>query len=184
MLAELILDFVPAPWRSSENRGSELLGKVMSDRLHVPETDSPGAIKQALNGSGWFDGEVLAAGELRQGKEPSVLSMVTGTALIEVLRPRRSKSLPRHFVFTVTRDRIAAFKVLSTGDDGVDPVYELWIRSEEAGSWPRESVRIADVRHGHMSTAATLELDGLERVPVLAPSNDPSTAELLELLGG
>lgn len=101
MLAELILDFLPWPGGSrdrSHDRGTELLGKFMSDRLYVPETDSPGAMRRALNESGWVDGEVIAAGDLRQGKEPSVVAMLTGTALIEVLRPRRSKSLPRHFV--------------------------------------------------------------------------------------
>ena len=156
----------------------------MSERLHVPETDSPGAIKRALNESGRVDGEVLAAGDLRQGKEPSIVSMATGSALIEVLRPRRSKSLPRHFVLAVTRDRVVAFKTLSSGDDGVDPVYELWIRPDEFGTWPRQAVRFTKPAQGNDSTAGTLELDGLERVPAYAAGNDPSTRELLQLLAG
>ena len=65
----------------------------------------PGAIKQALNASGWLDDEVVAAGELRQGRAPSLLGMVTGTALIEVARPRRTKLLPRRFVLAATADR-------------------------------------------------------------------------------
>src|SRR5262245_26719618 len=117
MLAELVLDFLPGPWRKSEDRGTELLGKMMSDRLYIPETDSPGVIKKALNESGWVDGQVIAAGDLRQGKEPSLVSMATGAALVEVLRPRRSRSLPRHFVLALTGDRVVAFKTLGTGDD-------------------------------------------------------------------
>ena len=182
MLAELMLDFLPGPWRKSEDRGAELLGKMLSDRLHIPETDSPGAIKKAMNESGWVDGQVIAAGDLRQGKEPSLVSMMTGTALVEVMRPRRSASLPRHFVLALTGERIVAFKTLGTGDDEAG-VYELWIRPDEFASWPREAVRLLDIKRGPMSTAATLELNGLERMPVLAANDDPSSVELLELLG-
>jgi hypothetical protein len=183
MLAELVLDFLPGPWRRSEDRGTEVLGKMMTERLYIPETDSPGAIKKALNDGGWVDGLVLAAGDLRQGKEPSLTSMLTGTALVEVLRPRRSKSLPRHLVLALTADRIVAFKALGSGDDEAG-VYELWLRPDEFASWPREAVRLLDAKPGRMSIAATLELDGVERLPVIAPNDDPSTAELLELLGG
>ena len=87
-------------------------------------------------------------------------------------------------MLAVTRDRVVAFKTLSSGDDDSDPTYELWIRPEEFGSWPREAVRLGDVAHTKASTAATLELDGLERIPVFASDNDPSTRELFELLGG
>ncbi len=185
MLAELIVDFLPWPGGRSKDsdRGAEVIGKLLSGRLYIPETDTPEAITRALNESGWVDGEVLAAGDLRQGKEPSLVSMMTGTALIEVLRPRRSKSLPRHFVLAVTRDRVVAFKTLSASDDNSSDVYELWIRPDEFGSWPRETVRLVDLAQGADSTAATLELDGLDRVPVYGP-NDPSTGELLELLTG
>ena len=182
MLAELMLDFLPGPWRKSKDRGAELLGKMLSDRLYIPETDSPGAIKKAMNESGWVDGQVIAAGDLRQGKEPSLVSMMTGTAIVEVIRPRRSKSLPRHFVLALTGERIVAFKTLGTGDDEAG-VYELWIRPDEFASWPREAVRLLDIKRGRMSTAATLELNGLERMPVLAANDDPSSVELLELLG-
>jgi hypothetical protein len=187
-MVELILDFLPWPGRRSDgpDRGTELLGKMMSDRLHIPETDSPSAIKRALNERSWVDGEVIAAGDVRQGKEPSLVSMLTGTALIEVLRPRRSKSLPRHFVLAVTRDRVVAFKTLSSGDDSANPVYELWIRPDAFRSLPRELVRLVDLTpaKGIKSMAATLELDGLEKVDVFAMGNDPSTRELFELLTG
>jgi hypothetical protein len=186
MLAELIIDFLPWPGGRSKDtdHGTEILGKIMSERLYVPETDSPDAIKRALNESGWVDDEVLAAGDLRQGTEPSLASMLTGTALIEVLRPRRSKSLPRHFVLAVTRDRVVAFKTLSSGDDTANPVYELWIRPDAFRSWPRGLVRLVDLTpaKGIKSTAATLELDGLEKVDVFATGNDPSTRQLFELL--
>jgi hypothetical protein len=178
MLGQLIVDLLPWPTGSSDrDRGTELLKKVMSDRLYVPETNTPGAIKRALNDSGWLEQEVIAAGEVRQGKEPTVMGMLTGAALVEVLR-RRSKTLPRHFVLAVTRDRVIAFGVIGTGDDFGD-VYELWIRPEAAGSWPRSSVRLLDVA----ATAGTLEVDGSEGLPVYRGARDPSTEELFAVLG-
>src|SRR5687767_7178394 len=105
-----------------------------------------GAIKQALNESGWLDGEVVAAGDLRQGKPLTITSMITGTALIELARPRRSKSLPRHFVLAATADRVVAFKALgyTVGEDS-DATYMLKIKPGECGSWPRASVRMLDL---------------------------------------
>src|SRR5207247_1167572 len=147
------------------------------------ETDARGASKRAQKQSGWLDGQVIAAGDVRQGKVPTLVSMLTGFALVELLRPRRSRSLPRHFVFGVTRDRVVAFATLSTGDDGPD-LYELWIRPGEVGSWPRSSVRLTHRAQGAASTAATLELEGVERLPVYRASNDPSTAELFDVLAG
>jgi hypothetical protein len=84
----------------------------------------------------------------------------------------------RHFVLAVTHDRVIAFTTLSSGDD--NDLYELWVRPDEAGSWPRESVRLTDLAK---ATAGTLELAG-ERAPVYRPSNDPSTEELFKLLAG
>lgn len=49
--------------------------------------------------------EVIAAGQLKQGRTPSMAAMVTGAALFEVLRPRRSKSLPKGFALAVTANR-------------------------------------------------------------------------------
>jgi hypothetical protein len=178
-MADLFLDLLPGASQSAE-RGTAVLGKVMPDRLYIPETDSPGAIKRALTDSGWVDGDVIAAGDLRQGKEPTVVSMLTGRAVIEALRPRRVKALPRHFVLAMTRDRVVAFNTLSTGDD--DGLYELWVRPGEVASWSRESVRLTDLAKGAASTAGTLELAGVERAPVYRPSNDPSSEELFGLL--
>jgi hypothetical protein len=171
MLTQLIIDLLPFPG-GNRDHGTDVLQKVMSKRLHVPETDSPGAIKRALNESGWIDGKVLAAGDVRQGKEPSVVSMLTGSAVIEVMR-RRLKALPRHFVMAVTDERVVAYKVISSGDEFGD-VYELWIRHEEIGSWPRSSVRMDD---------GLLEVDG-KRAPVFRADKDPSTEELFAVLAG
>jgi len=189
MLAELIVDFLPWPGgrsnKDAHDRGLKTLGKVMSDRLFIPETDSPGAIKRALNERGWVDGEVLAAGDLLQGKKASLVWMLPVIGEFAALRSHmaKSKSLPRHFVLAVTRDRVVAFKTLSSGDDLDSSLYELWVRPEEFGSWPREAVRLVPAL-GTEPTAGTLELDELERVPVNWSSNDPSTRELVELLAG
>ena len=49
--------------------------------------------------------EVLAVGHLRQGGKPSMTAMLTGTALIGMMKPRAGKALPRHFVLGVTPSR-------------------------------------------------------------------------------
>src|SRR4051794_37706204 len=49
--------------------------------------------------------EVIAVSALSQGKPPSILSMVTGAALIGLVRPRASKALPKRFLLAVTPDR-------------------------------------------------------------------------------
>ena len=58
-------------------------------------SESPGALRSALNESGWVDGEVIAAGGLRQGRAPTTLGLITGHAVVELAKPRRSKELPR-----------------------------------------------------------------------------------------
>jgi hypothetical protein len=186
-MLELILDFLPWPGRSrdqgdSRDHGDSVLRKVMPGAIRVL-LGEPGAIKRALNDNGWLAAEVIAAGELRQGKEPSPVAMATGMALIELLRPRRARSLPRRFVLAVTTDRVVAFKAVGVSED--DGPHELWIRPGERSSWPRESLRLVDLSEGAASTAGTLVL-GTERVPVFRPNPDPdpSTDELLELLGG
>jgi hypothetical protein len=125
---------------------------------------------------------VIAAGLLRQGKAPSVIGLVTGLALIQVLRPRSSKSLPREFVLAATADRVVAFAMspLREGDGTTDTV--VWIKPDERGSWPRELVRVIDPPTGGKRRDATLELGGVERIPVSSDGDD-STTELVELLG-
>lgn len=159
---------------------------IFSDHLSVA-SETVGAITGALNQSGWLDQEVLAAGQLRQGKAPSMMNMITGTALVEVVRPRRSRQLPRHFVLAVTADRIVAFKAFAGGGstDGEGP-YVLRIKPGACGSWPRAGARLVDLPDGPQSLQATLELDGRERLPVSRPNlnGDPDTDELFDLLSG
>jgi hypothetical protein len=183
MLVELILDFLPWP----ESRRSRRLGERIVERIDRGSIlpGAPGAIERALSESGCLAEEVIAAGELKQGKEPSVVSMITGWALVELLRPRRSKSLPRHFVLALTADRVVAFKARggADGEDGSGP-YRLWIRPGERGSWSSASVRLVDRPEDAKSTVGTLVLDGFERIPVFRPNpdRDASTDALLERL--
>ena len=184
MLAELIVDFLPWPGsgEKSKERGDTLMGKALGGAVLVDPRD-PDAIKNALVETGWLAEPVVAAGDLRQGKEPSLASMVTGTALIEVVRPRRSKAVPRHFALAVTAERVVAFGAVGGGEE--DGPYEVWVRPGERGSWPRESVRLVDTSTGGKSWGGTLVL-GMEHVPVFRPGSDtdPSTNELIELLAG
>jgi hypothetical protein len=147
---------------------------------------SPGAIKQALNASGWLDEEVIAAGQLRQGKPMTVVGMLTGLAAIELARPRRTKSLPRQFVLAATADRIVAFKAWDGGSGDGDGPYLMRVNPGEQASWPRSSVRLVDLPDGARSKGGTLELAGTERFPVSRPNlhGDPDTDELIDLLGG
>jgi hypothetical protein len=142
----------------------------------------PGAFKDRLNESGWLADEVIAAGVLRQGKAPSLLAMVTGLVLIEVLRPRRSKSLPREFALAVTADRVVAFAMSpwAEGDGTTDRVVK--IKPGERGSWPRESVRLLDLPADGKRNGGRLDLAGLEQIPVTW-DGDQSTDELVEYLG-
>jgi hypothetical protein len=147
---------------------------------------APGALKQALNKSNWLDEEVVAAGELRQGKPITNVGLATGAVLVDVLRPRRSKSLPRHFVLAATADRIVVFKALSGGGSVETGPYMVRIKPGECGAWPRASLRLVDLPDGERSDGGTLELGGTERLPVARanPYGDPNTDELIELLSG
>jgi hypothetical protein len=156
-----------------------------SDRIEVVP-GSLGAIKQALNASGWIDGEVIAAGELRQGKPTTLAGVLTGAAIVGALRPRRSKALPGHFVLAATADRIVAFKASGGGggDDADSMPYFVKIEPGARGSWPRASVRVFDLPDGGRSKGGMLALDGTERLPVARAGldRDPDTDELLDLL--
>jgi hypothetical protein len=154
----------------------------MSKPIKV-ETEAAGALKGALETAGWLDGEVLAAGQLRQGKPPSTLGMVTGAALVGVLRPRRSKQLPRHFVLAVTADRVFAFK--ASGGRPEHGPYTCTVRPGVEGSWDRSTVRITDLEQGAGSTGGTLIVDG-ESIPIGRPNlnGEPNTDELLATLAG
>jgi hypothetical protein len=54
--------------------------------------------------------EVVAVAALSQGAPPSMLSLVTGSALIKLVSPHPSKELPKRFILAVTPDRVVALK--------------------------------------------------------------------------
>jgi hypothetical protein len=101
-----------------------------------------------------------------------VLALVTGAALVEVVRPRRSKCLPREFALAVTADRVVAFGMSrwAEGDGTTDRVVK--IERGERASWPRGSVTLKD---------GMLALAGAVPIPVTS-DGDPSTDELTGLL--
>ena len=144
-----------------------LFDKKNPNLLRVPLVERD-AFKRRLNASGWFDEEIVAAGLLTQGRPHSLMSMVTGWALVELARARRSKSLPREFCVAVTADRVIALALSawSEGGEGQDVVVK--VKREELGSWSRGSVRIdRDGRkHTFGQKGAMLDLAGLEQFPV------------------
>lgn len=150
--------------------------------LRIP-SQQEGVVKLALDDAGWLDKPVLAAGQLRQGKAPSMAGMLVGFALVEILRPRRSKILPRHFVLAVTEDEVVAFKA-SGGSGENDSTYWLNIKEGVAARFPRDAVRISDLgEKGERSNGGTMTVGG-ESFPVCRPllGGEPNTDELLALL--
>jgi hypothetical protein len=156
------------------------------DLLRVP-LGFAGEFKRRLNASGWFEGEeVVAAGLFTQGKAQSLMSMATGWALVEVLRARRNKSLPREFCVAVTEERVVALALSAwaegDGDGGGESVVK--VKRGERGSWSRGSVRV-DVEDRSPKTGqkgGMLDLAGLEQFPVNW-GKGTDTAEVVELLG-
>jgi hypothetical protein len=119
--------------------------------------------------------------------QASRAAMLTGTAVIEVLQPRRSKLLPRHFVLVATPERVVALKASGGSPEGGD--YEIRITEGEEASFPRGRVKLADLPEGDQSKGGILEIetdDGLERIPVARPNlnRDPNTDELIAVLSG
>jgi hypothetical protein len=160
---------------------------ALGGRMKVSSAKA-GELKRALNETGWLGQEVLAAGYFRQGKTPSVAAMITGAALIEMLRPPRSKLLPRQFVLAATKDRLVAFKAGAVGigeQTDLNYHYEVRINPGEQGSFPRADVILTDLPKGIKSEGGTLVI-GTERIPIVRQSSrgDPNTDELVELLAG
>ena len=154
------------------------------DQLRVPLAIS-GAFKDRLNASGWFDEEIVAAGIVSQGKAMSLVSMMTGTALIELARAKRTKSLPREFCLAVTDDKVIALPMSAwsegSDDGGSDIVVK--VKREQVGSWARGWVRIEPdgrkLKSGQRG--GTIDLAGLEQFPVnWATGSDAQ--EVIELL--
>jgi hypothetical protein len=127
---------------------------------------------------------VLAAGQLRQGRIPSTLATITGTALIELARPRRSKQLPKRFALAVTESRVVAFSCIGVADDEDGTNYHVVVKGKERGSWPRQGTALEGLPGEPGNHDGTLVIGG-ERVPVCRPANaeDPETDALIELLG-
>jgi hypothetical protein len=148
-------------------------------------TATDGIIKLAIEDAGWLEEEVVAAGQLRQGKAPSMAAMITGVALIEVLRPRRSKLLPRHFVLAVTATEVVAFK--ATGGSGEDSssIYKVRIREGIEARFPRDAVSLSDLPEGEKSKGGIMTINS-ESFPVARPNlnGDPNTDELIAVLSG
>ena len=159
----------------------ERLDKHLTAGTLPVELRRPGAFKRAINDSGWLEDEVVAAGMVTQGKTQSLFRMITGLALLELLRPRRSKTLPREFVLAVTADRVVAL-ALSPWKEGVgDTVDVVKIKNEQRGSWRRGLVRVIDPTTGRVQNGGELDLAGEEQFPFTWDGDD-STAELVELL--
>ena len=148
------------------------------------ETSAPGAIRDALNQSGWLTEEVVAAGQLRQGRAPTMLSMMVGFGVLLELVRRRTKLLPRHFVLAVTRSGVHAWKAVGGSPENSSD-YTLRIFDGERASFPRSSVSMSDVPDGARSKGGIMSIDG-ERFPVMRPnmSGDPNTDELIAVLAG
>ena len=109
-------------------------------------------------------------------------AMMLGYGLIEVLRPKRSKLLPRHFVLAVTASEVIAFKA-SGGSGESDTTYYLNVKEGVEARFPREAVSIADLPEGAKSKGGIMTING-ESFPVARPnlSGDPNTDELIALL--
>ena len=152
--------------------------------IKVPSKQE-GVIKLALNDSGWLPEPAIAAGQLRQGKAPSMAAMILGYGLVEVLRPKRSKLLPRHFVLAVTSSEVIAFK--ATGGSGEsDSTYYLNIKEGIEARFPRDAVSVSDLgEKGIRSNGGTMTING-ESFPVARPllGGEPNTDELLAVLSG
>jgi hypothetical protein len=175
---DLVIDLL---WPSKSVKSVERIAEKASAGTLPVEWERPEAFKRALNESGWLADEVIAAGLVTQGKPQSLFRMITGLALLEVLRPRRSKSLPREFALAVTADRVVAFAMSPWKEGDGETVRVVKIKHEERGSWSHALVRMVDASKGRVQNGATLDLAGEEQIPVTW-DGDPSTDELVELL--
>jgi hypothetical protein len=123
--------------------------------------------------------EVVACAALSQGTPPSMLSLVTGAALIKLISPRASKELPKRFILAVTTDKVVALKGTPISDeDGNDT--GAHIRGVIA-TWNRGEVTATVSPDGG---GGTLQIPGAS-VPVFDRSIDnPRERELFMALGG
>ena len=146
--------------------------------------NSDGVFKLWLNSEGPLEEEVIAAGHLRQGKAQSILSMVLGYGLWEVIRPKRSRLLPRHFILALTESELVAFKA-TAGGGGAESSgpYEVKMNEEVSERYPRDSVSISGLDKAEKSQGGMLTIGG-ESFPICRPNmdGDPNTDEFLAIL--
>ena len=126
--------------------------------------------------------EVIAAAALSQGKPPSMVSMVTGAALIGLIKPRASKALPKRFLLAVTAKRVVALRGTEISDEDGNSTGAA-IRGEIA-SWPRGEVTAVPASADEGSKGGTLQIPGAS-IPVFDRSlGDPRERELFAALRG
>jgi len=148
--------------------------------------NSDGVFKLWLNSEGPLEEEVSAAGHLRQGKAQPLIALILGYGLWEILRPKRSKLLPRHFVLALTESELVAFKATAGGGgaEGSGP-YEVRMGDDAAARYPRESVSLSqlDPEKQERSQGFLLTIGG-ETFPVCRPNmdGDPNTDEFIAIL--
>ena len=178
-LATDILLPVPGPDLNS------LFDKKNPDQLRVPVAE-PESFKRRLNATGWFAEEIVAGGLITQGKAQSLKSMMTGWALVEIVKARRCKALPREFCLAVTDRRVIALGLSPWSEGGgetssIDVVVK--VKRGEIGSWSRGEIRIEpDGRRPRTGyRGGTLHLGG-ERFPVSWDADSNQVGELVGLL--
>jgi hypothetical protein len=162
-----------------------LFDKKNPDQLRVPVAE-PWSFKRRLNASGWFDEEIVAGGLVTQGKAQSLKSMMSGWALVELVKARRYKALPREFCLAVTDKRVIALGLSAWSEGGgetasIDVVVK--VKRGEIASWSRSEILIEPEsrrpRTGYQG--GTLQLEG-ERVPVNWDADSNQVGELVGLL--
>jgi hypothetical protein len=165
---------------------NSLFDKKNPDQLRVPIAE-PWSFKRRLNASGWFDEEIVAGGLITQGKAPSLKSMMTGWALVELVKARGYKALPREFCLAVTDRRVIALGLSAWSEGGgetssIDVVVK--VKRGEIASWSRGEIHLEpDGRRPRTGDrGGTLDLGG-ERVPVNWDANSNQVGELVGLLG-
>ena len=151
-------------------------------KLVVYDADS---IRAAMNDAGWLGGDVQAAGILRQGHSPSMLSTAIGIGALKLLKPRAEKDLPRKFILAVTSDRVVAYDANSHGrGEGSDETLHVTINPGEVGSWGRSQITMRSADKG-ITANGMLVIDGRE-IECAAPDGqaDDAFAALIAALGG
>jgi hypothetical protein len=124
--------------------------------------------------------EVIAAGAMSQGKPPSMASMLTGTALIGLFKPRASKALPKRFLLAVTANRVVALRGTEISDEDGNST-GAHIRGVIA-TWSRGEVTAVPASPEKGSKGGTLQIPGAS-IPVFDRSlGDPRERELFAAL--